>query len=542
MILALVLLGRYLEARATGRTAQSIRALLALSPKQAWIERNGEEIQVGVEDVVVGEIVIVRPGQQIPVDGVVEEGQASVDESMLTGESMPVDKAPGDDVIGGTLARNGVLRLVATKVGADTALASIVRLVREAQGSKAPVQRAADRVAAVFVPIVILVAIATFLGWRTMGKEIPYALTAFVSVLIVACPCALGLATPTAVMVGTGRGARMGILIKGAPALETLGRVETVVLDKTGTVTSGEPTLTDASALTDPDEDSPRSAEDFLRLIASAERYSEHPLGRAIVEGAMRKGIDLLEPKGFRAFAGHGVQATVDGTDVLVGSRKLMSARKVDVSALAERGGALSADGKTPVYAAFDGAASGILAVADTPKKEAAQVIRQLQDMGIGVVMVTGDDRRTAEEIGRQVGVGAVLPERLPHHKAAEVKRLMETGKKVAMVGDGINDAPALAVSDVGIAIGSGTDVAIEAADITLLGDDLSGVVNAIRLSSRTMKTIHQNLFWAFAYNTLAIPLAVAGVLHPIVAAGAMAFSSVSVVTNSLRLRNAPLD
>jgi len=314
------------------------------------------------------------------------------------------------------------------------------------------------------------------------------------------------------------------------------------VLDKTGTITRGEPTLTDASALSDPDKDEPRSAEEFLRLIASAERYSEHPLGRAILEGADRKDLDLLEPKGFRAFAGHGVQATVDGTDVLVGSRRLMGARKVDVSALTEKGDALSAEGKTPVYAAFDGVAAGILAIADTPKKEAAQVIRQLQDMDIGVVMVTGDDRRTAEEIGRQVGIGAVLPERLPHHKAAEVKRLMETGGKVAMVGDGINDAPALAVSNVGIAIGSGTDVAIEAADIILVGDDLSGVVNAIRLSSRTMRTIHQNLFWAFAYNTLAIPLAATGYLHPIIAAGAMAFSSVSVVTNSLRLRNAPLE
>jgi Cu+-exporting ATPase len=540
MIIALVLLGRFFEARAKASTAQSLRSLLALSAKRAWVDRDGEEVQVAVEEVRVGDVVVVRPGQKIPVDGMVEEGQASVDESMLSGESMPVDKVPGDEVIGGTLSRNGVLRFRATKVGADTALASIVRLVREAQASKAPVQRTVDRVAGVFVPIVILVGLIAFFGWQALGKDVPFALTAFVSVLIIACPCALGLATPTAVMVGTGRGARMGILIKGAPALETLGRVATVVLDKTGTLTKGEPSLTDASALTDAEEDG-RSAEEFLRLVASAERYSEHPIGQAIVEGAKRKELELAEPKGFAALSGHGVQAKVDGHDVIVGNRRLMRARGIELAGLVERGEALAADGKTPIYAAVDGQAAGILAVADTLKDEAEETVARLVELGIGIVMVTGDDRRTAEAVARGAGIGAVLPERLPHHKAAEVKRLMKTGGRVAMVGDGINDAPALAVADVGIAIGTGTDVAIETAEITILGGDLRRIVDAVRLSRRTMKTIKQNLFWAFAYNTLAIPVAAAGFLHPIIAAAAMAFSSVSVVSNSLRLRKAPL-
>jgi Cu+-exporting ATPase len=540
MIIALILLGRLLEARARGRASEAIRKLMGLRPKTARIRREGAEMDVPAQDVRVGDGVVVRPGESLPVDGIILEGASTLDESMLTGEGLPVDKTRGDEVTGGTVNQTGSFVYRATRVGADTALSQIVRLVREAQGSKAPVQRQADRIAAVFVPIVFGVAVATFLVWYLARPDLgpSFALINFISVLIIACPCALGLATPAAVMVGTGRGAELGVLIKGGEALETAGRVTSVVLDKTGTITRGRPEVTDL--LPAPGMD----AGDLLRAAASAERRSEHPLGQAIVRKAGAQELTLAEPQGFQSLSGHGIEAAVEGRRVLVGNRRLMAERGVEIEALAAQAEGLSARGGTSLFVAFDGRAAGLIGVADGIKPEAKDAIARLREMGLDVAMLTGDNPRAAGAVAGEVGIQKVLAEVLPQDKAERVRALRAEGRVVAMVGDGINDAPALASADVGIAIGTGTDVAVESADIALMSGDLRGVGTAIALSRRMMRTIRQNLFWAFAYNVVGIPVA-AGVLypftglllHPVLASAAMAFSSVSVVANSLRLR-----
>jgi Cu+-exporting ATPase len=540
IIIVFVLLGRYLEALARGRTSDAIRRLMGLRPPTARVIRGNEEHEVPVDEVVAGDIVLVRPGERIAVDGVVLDGASAVDESMITGESMPVDKVVGAEVIGGTLNRTGAFRFRATRVGAETTLSHIIRLVEEAQGSKAPIQRLADRVAAYFVPTVIGLALVTGAVWLAFGPPpaLTYALLNFVAVLIIACPCALGLATPTAIMVATGRGAEAGILIRGGEALEIAHRVTTVVLDKTGTVTRGAPRVADVVAADGVD------AAELLRLVASAEQRSEHPVGEAIATHARRAGVPLADVERFRAIPGGGIDALVEGRWVLVGTPALLAAAGVALDGLAVRAEALAAGGKTPVLAAVDGRAAGVIAVADTPKPGSREVVAALRRMGLRVVMLTGDNRRTAEATAREVGVDEVLAEVRPEDKAVHVEALRRRGEVVAMVGDGINDAPALARADLGIAIGAGTDVAIESADVVLVGDDLRGVLTAIALSRRTMRTIRQNLFWAFAYNVALIPVA-AGVLYPfsgvllspVLAALAMAASSVTVVTNSLRLR-----
>jgi Cu+-exporting ATPase len=516
-----------LEARARGQASDAIRRLRELQPKTARVVRDGAERDIPIEEVRVGDIVVVRPGEKIPVDGAVREGDSAVDESMLTGESMPVDKQPGDLVYGGTVNRSGSLQFEARKIGRATALQQMIELVRQAQGSRAPVARLADVVSGYFTVGVLAVATMTFLVWLTFAP-LSFALVNFVSVLIIACPCALGLATPTAIMVGTGRGAQRGILIKGGEALEAAGKIGTVILDKTGTITSGHPQVTDVLPVNE------YSEAELLRLAASAERYSEHPLGRAIVEHARARSIPLEQPAGFRAIAGHGVVATVGGHEVTAGALPL---GLPDVDRLA-------AEGKTAVVIAVDGKAAGVIGIADAVKPEAATAVRRLHEMGLDVWMITGDNRRTAEAVARQVGIARVLAEVLPDGKVAEVRKLQAAGKKVAMVGDGINDAPALAQADVGIAIGTGTDIAMEAGDITLMRGDLNGVPGALELAQRTMRVIRENLFWAFAYNTIGIPIA-AGVLYPftgwllspVLASAAMALSSVTVVTNSLRLK-----
>ena len=558
-IVGLVLLGRYLEIRAKGRASNAVRALIGLQPKRARILRDGREFDVGVEDVVPGDVVLVRPGERLPVDGEVIDGASSVDESMLTGESVPVEKAPGDAVYGATVNTTGGFSFRATKVGRDSALAQIVRLVEDAQGSRAPVQRLADAVAAYFVPAVVAVSIAAFTIWLFLGPEPAYlsATLVAVAVLIIACPCALGLATPTAVMVGIGKGAERGILIKSAEALETAQRVDVVVLDKTGTVTEGRLSVVETVAAS-------ISQDELLRLAASIERRSEHPVGRAVVEASERLGADWAAPTDVRALPGLGIEGTVDGTRVVIGSLKLIEHSGLpvpeDIEASADR---LERQGRTLLYVGSGGEVKGLFALSDSPRADSKAAVELLRNKGIEVVMLTGDRERTARAVAAQVGIDRVFAEVLPGEKADVVSRLQAEGKTVAMVGDGINDAPALARADVGIAVGTGTDIAMESSDITLVGAGLTSVAAAIDLSRATMRTIRQNLFWAFAYNVALIPIAAGvlypvfsadgvpevlspilgqhGFLNPVLAAGAMAFSSVTVVTNSLRLRRAPV-
>ena len=540
VVITLVVLGRWLEARARGRTSEAIRRLLGLAPRTARVIRDGQDMDVPTEQVLVGDLIRIRPGERIPVDGVIVEGASTVDESMLTGESLPVEKRPPAKVAAGTVNRTGSFVFRATAVGRETTLARIIHLVQEAQGSRAPIQRLADRVAAVFVPIVLVVAALTFSAWFFFGPEprLLMALTTAVAVLVIACPCAMGLATPTAIMVGTGKGAEHGVLIKSAAALELLHRVDTMVFDKTGTLTVGRPEVTDVVPVPGGSED------EALALAAAAEQGSEHPLGEAIVRRAKERGVALPPIAEFNTVPGQGVDALAPDGRVLLGNRALMDARGIDVTPLAARAALLQAEGKTVMYLAFAGRLEALIAAADVLKPEAAATVARLKALGVGVVMLTGDNRGTAEAIARQGGVDRVLAEVLPEDKASEVKRLREEGHLVAMVGDGINDAPALARADVGIAMGAGTDVAIEAADVTLMSGDLRGVVAAVQLSRRTIRIIKENLAWAFGYNVILIPVA-AGVLYPlggvllspILAGAAMAFSSVSVVTNSLRLK-----
>ena len=540
IIMVLILLGRFFEARAKGETSEAVRRLVGLQAKTARVRRDDHETDVPVDDLGVGDLIVVRPGEKVPVDGVIQEGRSALDESMLTGESLPVDKGPGDAVIGATLNKMGAFTMAATKVGKETMLAQIVRLVQEAQGSKAPIQRLADRVASYFVPIVMFVAALTFVLWAVFGPapSLTYALVTFVAVLIIACPCALGLATPTAVMVGTGRGAELGVLIKSGDALETAHRVDTIVLDKTGTLTRGTPSVTDVIPVNGFD------AAGVLRLAASAEWGSEHPLGEAIIRHAHDQNLALLRPEGFEAIPGQGIVAKVGSQRVLVGNPTLLESRRVSANGAEKTGQSLARAGKTPMYVVVDGSVAGIVAVADVIKPHSREVIQELRRRGQDVVMLTGDNVVTAQAIAAQVGIDHFRAEVLPQHKADEVRKLRAAGRRVAMVGDGVNDAPALAEADLGMAIGAGTDVAMESAAIVLVGEDLRGILTAIALSQQTMRTIRQNLFWAFAYNVVLIPLAAGALfplfqilLNPMLAALAMASSSVTVVTNSLRLR-----
>ncbi|HBJ1647034.1 TPA: heavy metal translocating P-type ATPase [Clostridium botulinum] len=538
VILTLITLGKYLEAVSKGKTSQAIKALMGLAPKSATVIRNGIESIIPIEEVVAGDIVLVKPGEKLPVDGEVIEGSTSIDESMLTGESIPVEKEIGSNVIGASINKTGFIKYKATKVGKDTALAQIVKLVEEAQGSKAPIAKLADVISAYFVPIVIGLAIIAAVAWLVAGESMIFALTIFISVLVIACPCALGLATPTAIMVGTGKGAENGVLIKGGEALETTYKLNTIVFDKTGTITEGKPKVTDilVNNITE---------NEILSLAASAEKGSEHPLGEAIVKEAEDRKLQLKEINKFNAIPGHGIEVLIDEKNIFLGNKKLMQEKNVDISSLDAQSERLSNEGKTPMYISINSELKGIIAVADTVKENSKEAIETLHSMGIKVAMITGDNKNTANAIAKQVGIDIVLAEVLPEDKANEVAKLQKDGDKVGMVGDGINDAPALAKADIGIAIGSGTDVAIESADIVLMKSDLMDVPTAIKLSKATIRNIKENLAWAFGYNILGIPVAM-GILHifggpllnPMIAAGAMSFSSVSVLLNALRLRN----
>lgn len=536
-ILALITLGKYLESVSKGKTSQAIKKLMGLSPKTATIVRNGKEIVLPIDEVVVGDIVIVKPGEKLPVDGEVVEGNTSVDEAMLTGESIPVEKTIGSKVIGASINKTGFIKYKATKVGKDTALAQIIKLVEDAQGSKAPIAKMADIIASYFVPIVIGLAIFASVAWLIAGETGTFSLTIFIAVLVIACPCALGLATPTAIMVGTGKGAEYGVLIKGGEALEVTHQIDTIVFDKTGTITEGKPVVTDIVTRN-------ISKDELLILAASSEKGSEHPLGEAIVKGAEEKNLTLKEISNFNAIPGHGIQVEIDGKTILLGNKKLMVGNSIEIGDLGDESDRLANEGKTPMYISIDNKLEGIIAVADTVKASSNEAIENLHKMGIKVAMITGDNKKTADAIAKQVGIDIVLSEVLPEDKANEVKKLQEKGSKVAMVGDGINDAPALAQADIGIAIGTGTDVAIESANIVLMKGDLRDVSTAIKLSKATIRNIKQNLFWAFGYNVLGIPVAM-GLLHvfggpllnPMIAAAAMSLSSVSVLTNALRLR-----
>lgn len=533
VLITLIILGKLFEARAKGRSSEAIKKLMGLQAKTATVLRDGKELELALEEVVVGDIIFIKPGEKVPVDGEIIEGRSALDESMLTGESVPVDKTVGDSVIGATINKNGFLKIKAVKVGRDTALAQIIKVVEEAQGSKAPIQRLADQISGIFVPIVVGIAVLTFLVWFIWVNPGNFAdaLEKMIAVLVIACPCALGLATPTSIMAGSGRAAELGVLFKGGEHLEMTHRITTVILDKTGTVTNGKPVLTDVII------DGKMNEDEFLQLVGSAERQSEHPLAEAIVTGIKEKGIGLINGAEFEAIPGFGIKAVVNGRNLLIGTRKLMNKYEVSVAFANAKMEKLEESGKTAMLVAVDGVYEGIVAVADTVKDTSKGAIKRLKEMGLEVIMITGDNERTANAIASEVGVDSVIAEVLPEGKAAEVKKLQQQGKRVAMVGDGINDAPALAIADIGMAIGTGTDVAMEAADITLMRGDLNSIADAIWMSKKTIQNIKQNLFWAFGYNTLGIPVAAAGFLAPWLAGAAMAFSSVSVVLNALRLQ-----
>lgn len=536
VLITLILLGKLYEAKAKGRSSEAIKKLMGLQAKTATVIRDGVEAVIPLEDVAVGDILLVKPGEKIPVDGEILEGTSALDESMITGESIPVDKTVGDQVIGATINKNGFLKIKATRVGKETALSQIIKVVEEAQGSKAPIQRMADKISSIFVPIVVGVAIVTFLVWYLWidPGHFAAALENLIAVLVIACPCALGLATPTSIMAGSGRAAEYGILFKGGEHLELTHRIDTVILDKTGTITKGTPFLTDV--VTERDE------AEFLALVGGAEKQSEHPLAQAIVEGIKEKSIPLAAASEFENIPGHGIKATVGGKNVLVGTRRLMKKYNIAIETLVfEQMEKFERQGKTAMLAAVDGSYAGIVAVADTMKETSPKAIQRMKDMGLEVIMITGDNKQTAEAIAKEAGIDHVIAEVLPEGKAEEVKRLQAQGKKVAMVGDGINDAPALATADIGMAIGTGTDVAMEAADITLIRGDLNSIADSILMSHKTMQNIKQNLFWALAYNTIGIPIAASGFLAPWLAGAAMAFSSVSVVLNALRLQRVKL-
>lgn len=531
VIITLIVLGKLFEAIAKGKTSEAIKKLMGLQPKTARVIRNDTEMDIDIDDLLVGDIIVVRPGEKVPVDGIIVEGSSALDESMITGESIPVDKKEGDQVIGATINKFGAFKFKATKIGKDTVLSQIIRLVEDAQGSKAPVQKLADKISGIFVPTVLVIALVTFLIFYFLG-DFNTGLINAVAILVIACPCALGLATPTAIMVGTGKGAENGILIKSGEHLEMAHKMDAIIFDKTGTITKGEPEVTDVEAVNGFDEN------ELLRIAGSVEKTSEHPLGQAIVGYAESQLVMFKDAESFAAVPGKGLKAKFEGRDVLIGNRKLMNEGSIDLTRMEDEISSLEEQGKTAMIVSVDGKLAGIIAVADQIKNTSLTAIKELQDMGLQVYMITGDNERTAKAIASQVGIGNVVADVLPEHKASKVEELKGQGKHVGMVGDGINDAPALAAADVGFAIGTGTDVAMEAADITLMRGDLSGVVTAIRLSHRTMKTIKQNLFWAFFYNSVGIPFAALGFLNPMIAGAAMAFSSVSVVTNSLRLRN----
>ncbi len=537
ILITLILLGKLFEANAKGRSSEAIKKMMGLQAKTAVVIRDGAEVEIPVEEVQKGEVIFIKPGEKVPVDGEIIEGQSALDESMLTGESVPVDKNIGDKVIGATLNKNGFLKIKATNVGRETALAQIIKVVEEAQGSKAPIQRLADYISGIFVPIVVGIALLTFFVWYIWiapGEFAP-ALEKLIAVLVIACPCALGLATPTSIMAGSGRAAEFGILFKGGEHLEATHKIDTILLDKTGTVTNGTPELTDVRIAQGYEEN------ELLQLVASAERLSEHPLAQALVAGIKNKGIEIQDPLSFEAIPGYGVKATVQERKLLVGTRKLMNQHKVNIDTALEEMTNLEREGKTAMLVALDGKYAGMLAVADTIKATSKEAVSRLKEMGLEVMMITGDNLQTAQAIGMQAGIEHVIAEVLPEGKAEEVKKLQQQGKKVAMVGDGINDAPALALADIGMAIGTGTDVAMEAADITLMRGDLMSIADAIEMSRKTISNIKQNLFWAMGYNTLGIPIAAVGLLAPWVAGAAMAFSSVSVVLNALRLQRVRL-